>query len=117
MKFRFFGFILIVLLSCNSDDAENTINCLFAGADFDVNHSIDPDNSLMVNFTVDYDGEFNLDNSVDWDFGDGTTQTLSGTQASHEYSSPGNYSVKVKPTIRDGGAFCTPELTENVSVN
>ena len=110
-------FALILLFNCSSDDSKDTIDCLFAASDFSVDHSIDSSNSLLVHFTISYDGENTLDDSKIWNFGDGTTQTLTGNQVSHEYSAAGSYSVTVKPTIRNGDAYCSPTLTENVTVN
>ena len=107
----------LLLINCSNDDAENVIDCLFVGADFHVNHTVDGSNEKLVMFTVTYDGEHTLDSSIKWDFGDGTVETLPGTTVTHEYSAAGNYTVKIRPNAREGSAFCTPELTENVVVN
>ncbi|MCF1191841.1 PKD domain-containing protein [Mangrovimonas sp. AS39] len=111
-------FVFAVLsFGCHKDDAEETIDCLFASVDFDVNHAIDSNNTSIVEFTITYTGVHALDNAKIWDFGDGTIQTLNGNTVSHTYLSSGSYTVKVKPTIRNGDAYCTPELTENVTIN
>ena len=49
--------------------------------------------------------------SVDWDFGDG--KTGSGMEISHEYSSNGDYQVKMKVGYNNG---CSGEVIKNVAV-
>lgn len=108
-------FTLVGFSSCKKE-AEEVIDCLFVSADFDVTHTVE-ESTKTATFTVDYDGEHTLRNSIEYDFGDGSTQTISGTTATHVYSSAGSYTVKVKPTVEHAGSYCTPELTENVTIN
>ncbi|AUS05445.1 PKD domain-containing protein [Pseudotamlana carrageenivorans] len=102
--------------SCGSDDAENAIDCLFEPVNFNVNHVISPKNSKEVSFILLYTGEHNLDEEVTWNFGDGTTLKISGTRATHTYSDAGSYKVVVKPTVRNGDAFCSPSVDRNINV-
>ena len=66
---------------------------------------------LTVQFTDNssvYDGSFTPTHTVRWDFGDGTTSTL--TSPSHTYSEPGLYTVTL--TIRDAAGNTDTETKE-----
>ncbi len=58
-----------------------------------------------------------MDAAIEWDFGDGNTRSINGTTAEHTYFAPGTYEVKIKPTVRNGGAFCSPTKSETVVIN
>ncbi len=106
------------IFSCSDDDPDNVIDCLFEGAYFKINHTADSNNVKTITFTVTYDGEETLDNNIKWDFGDGSAeQTISGTTATHTYTNSGDYTVKIKPTVRNGDAYCTVEKELNITVN
>ena len=119
LRFVFLAVVLFAVslnYSCKKD-AENIIDCLFEPANFTFDHTIDTQDPKKVSFTITYSGEHTLDNSNPWDFGDGTTQTISGTTTTHTYSSAGTYIVKVQATTRNGDAYCTVELSETVTIN
>lgn len=102
--------------SCSSDDTENVIDCLFEPVNFSVKHVATPGSTKEIVFTLSYSGEYNLDQEVEWNFGDGTTMKISGTQATHTYAVAGVYKVVIKPTVRNGDAYCTPSLDRNINV-
>jgi DNA-binding beta-propeller fold protein YncE len=65
-----------------------------------------------VNFTATGTGEGTL--TYKWDFGDGTEETpyLPSPNASHSYSAPGHYSVRV--TITDGSTTANAVFTQTI---
>lgn len=96
---------------------DDVIDCLAEGLQVGVNHSVDTQNSKTIHFEVTYSGDHQLDNSIKWDFGDGTVKTLNGATAQHTYSSTGTFHAKAEITVRNGEAWCGHDLTETVDVN
>ena len=106
--------IMALSYSCKKD-AEHVINCLFEH--FSIDHTIDAQDPKTVTFTVSYDGEHTLENSIVWNFGDGHTETISGTTAVHTYSASGTYEATARVTVTEGDSYCTHNPTESVTVN
>lgn len=103
-----------ILTSCGKVE-EDIVDCVGQSAFFDINHTVSAGNPLQVTFSLHYSGSgHTLNNSVKWDFGDGTPiQTLSGTTATHTYSSTGHYTAKAKATLNTG---CSSDLHEPISL-
>ncbi len=119
LRFVFLAFVLFTVTlnySCKKE-VENTIDCIFQPAYFTLKHTVDAQDTKKVNFEITYTGEHALDNSVAWNFGDGTTKTVNGTTAEHTYSASGTYSAKANVTVRNGDSYCTIELDESVTIN
>ena len=103
-------------ISCK-DNIEDTIDCLSESFLFKVSHTADAQDAKKITFKVTYSGDHKLDNSVKWDFGDGTIETK-GTEVTHTYSSTGTFTVKAMDiTVRNGDAWCGHELDTKVTIN
>jgi PKD repeat protein len=109
--------LISILSACSSSDSENIISCVFEGANFNLSSNVSAANSKEVNFTLTYTGDETLDNSIVWDFGDGTTGTFSGNSVSHTYSTTGTFRVVAKPTLRNGDAFCSITKDREITIN
>ena len=110
-------FAISMSFSACKKDTEDVIDCLADGFLVEVSHTADTQNSKIIHFEVTYSGDHQLDNSIKWDFGDGTTETLSGATAQHTYSATGTFHAKAEITVRNGDAWCGHDLTETVDVN
>ena len=106
-----------ISFSACKKDTEDFIDCFAEGALVHINHTVDTQNSKTIHFEVTYSGDHNLDNSIKWDFGDGTVETLNGATAQHTYSATGTFHAKAEITVRNGDAWCGHDLTETVDVN
>ncbi|MHA3788679.1 PKD domain-containing protein [Flavobacterium hauense] len=109
-------FSLAWLGSCGNDDG-NVIDCLGENLFMDVSHTVDTEDPHKISFTYSYNGEKTLDSKINWDYGDGKKETLTGTTATHTYAQPGKYTVKIQPTVRAGGGSCSPELERHITIN
>lgn len=110
----FIAFIFLAFVSCDKE-AASVADCLGENLLLSIDHEISADNTKKVDFTVKYYGtDHTLDNSVQWDFGDGATQTATGKTVSHLYTTNGNYTAKAKVSLNGGS--CSYELKENVTV-
>lgn len=108
-------FTTTTLSSCSDDDVKDVINCFGQNALTKIEHSSSTLNTLQVSFTLDYFGDLTLDNSLKWDFGDGTPlQTATGNTISHTYASTGTYTVVAKVSLNNGG--CAYDTTRTITV-
>lgn len=108
--------------SCKKDDniVASVIDCAFEwDLFFHLSESVpDATNPLNVEFTVTYTGTEALNHTVKWNFGDNSSET-SGTTVTHEYATPGDYTVKANLTIDQTGKdnFCYHTITKTITVN
>lgn len=116
LNFALVLFSLAWLGSCGSDDG-NVIDCLGENLFMDVAHTVDTEDPNTIHFTFSYDGEKTLDNKINWDYGDGKKETVTGTTATHTYTAAGSYTVKIQPTVRKGSGSCSPELERHITIN
>jgi hypothetical protein len=80
-----------------------------------LHHNADAQSPKLINFHIEYDGEHTLNNSVEWDFGDGQTATLTGLTASHTYAAAGSFHVKATVKFTDND--CSPDINRTVDVD
>ncbi len=104
------------MTACDKDDAKSIVDCLGESIFLDAHHSISGENPMQVNYSVTYEGSHTLNNTVKWDFGDGTQQTVTGTEVSHVYSQPGNYKATASVKVSVNGSTCSSDLHEHVTV-
>lgn len=100
-------------MACNADDYK-IVNCFGEALAVDISYSIPDGNPKTRNFNVAYDGDYTLNNTIKWNYGDGTEQTVSGPEASHTYPQAGNYTAIATITIDD--TSCSFDLTVEVFV-
>lgn len=111
----FIAILFLGILSCDKEE-KSIVSCLGENLLFTIDHEIADENPKQVNFTTAYFGtSHTFDDTVNWDFGDGTVQPINGKTASHLYTASGNYTVKANVSL-NGGA-CSYTLTEHVTVN
>ena len=117
-KYNILGIFLIIgicfFYSCHKDSGES-ISCLGELTHIHLDHTIDADNAKKVSLDVSYTGKYTLDNSINWDFGDGT-KTSGGKSIEHTYSNTGTFTVTAKVTLKNGDAYCSTEKTEKVNI-
>ena len=102
-------------ISCKKNQ-EDTIDCLVERVRVHIDHTVNAQDPKTINFEITYLGEYKIDNSIKWDFGDGHVET-GDTTVNHTYSGPGTFHANAEVTIRNGDAWCTYELEETVTIN
>lgn len=106
--------VILILTACHKDDGKSIVDCFGESLFVNVHHSIAAENPKQVNYTITYSGSYSLNTTVVWKFGDGTEQTLTGTQATHIYSQPGNYTATA--VVKLNGPSCTFNVNEHVTI-
>ncbi|MDR2273570.1 MAG: PKD domain-containing protein [Sphingobacterium sp.] len=96
---------LFGVLSCSDKVEKSMVDCLGESLLIGVNHKATNDDPLKIDFNVSYHGEHELNNSIKWDFGDGSSETLNGAAASHTYKQVGTYTVIAKVGLTGGCSF------------
>ncbi|HKO77502.1 MAG TPA: PKD domain-containing protein [Flavobacterium sp.] len=108
--------ILFLNFSCSKDDVSKGIDCVAESFFVKLKHTTDAANPKKINYEIEYTGSYTL-SSVKWTFGDGTTETVSGTTVSHIYTEAGTFTVKADVTIKKDNESCTSSHTKSVTVN
>lgn len=106
MKIKFFAvlsLLLIVMASCK-DDIEEATDCIGESVFTSMKHQASASNAREVTFTIEYIGDHTV-SSVDWDFGDGSTQNVQGLTATHTYSAPVTANVTANIHLSGGCSF------------
>jgi len=120
MKFKAIILIVVVALlisfSCSKSDIEKGIDCVAESVFVKLKNSTDATNIKKMNYEIEYTGSYTL-SSVKWTFGDGTTETVTGTTVSHIYPAAGTYTVKADVTIKKDKESCTSSPTRSVTIN
>jgi len=119
MKVKSIFFLLSILLALNSScrrDTEDVIDCVTEAFFVGLTHSVDPGDSKKINFQINYSGAYAV-TSVDWDYGDGNSESINGTTAVHTYQQAGSFTVRAKVNIKNGSATCTIEPEKTITVN
>ncbi|WP_316788283.1 PKD domain-containing protein [Pedobacter frigoris] len=107
--------MIMGFVSCKKQ-AAGIIDCLGESILTSFSHTTDANNPKKVNFVVKYSGSHTL-SSVKFEFGDGQTETVAGTTASHTYAGAGTYSVKARVTLKNNKATCEVDPVKQVVVN
>lgn len=103
------------LVSCGDDDAKSIVDCFGENLLVTVDHTKAAGNPKQVNFEVEYFGEKNLDNTLKWNFGDGTApQNITGTTVTHTYANPGSYETTVTISLNNGG--CSFDVKKHITI-
>lgn len=104
LKFLVVAIVIGAIASCSPDKIiESATDCLFESALVFIDHTKATEDPKKVTFEITYDGEKNLDENIKWDFGDGTpVQTLTGTTATHTYTTTGSYTAKAVVSLNRG---------------
>ena len=116
VKTLFFAITIAAIASCSPDKLiESATDCLFDSALVFIDHTKASEDPKTVTFEITYDGEKNLDENIKWDFGDGTpVQTLTGTTATHTYTTAGSYTAKAVVTLNQGK--CSYDKHNTISI-
>src|SRR5690606_3216652 len=106
---------VLVTVCCNDDDAESAADCLNEASFLNVNHSVNSENPMIVDFSVAYIGVYSLYHSVKCDVADSmSVLSFNGSTVYHTFSSSGTYTVKDKISLNNGR--CSFEITETVNL-
>jgi hypothetical protein len=106
---------LILSISCKKA-TEETIDCVVELLFASIYYTADPVDPKEVTLTVDYGGQFNI--SVLWEYGDGTSETKSGTTTIHHYTNAGSYNVKANITLsQEKYSSCSTSKEKTVDVH
>ncbi|MGJ5641082.1 PKD domain-containing protein [Formosa sp. S-31] len=119
VKHDIFGlliFALLLLLNCSNDEVEGGIDCQLEQSHFQLNHSINTKNIRLVSFDLNYRGEYLYKGISRWDFGDGTIQDITSKTLSHTFSTPGTYTITVRPSLENETMYCEPLLTTTLII-
>ena len=115
--FKAMLFIAVFGLTSCEKEIEGIINCLGEATGLNFDHSISSADPKVVTLTVMYSGDFTLQNTVQWDFGDGKKLTTSTTSTTHTYSASGTYTAKAITTVKKGDKSCEFENMETIIIN
>lgn len=104
------------LIACCNDDIKSVVDCFGESLLLDVHHSKATENPKQVSFEVSYLGDHSLDGTIKWNFDDGTAvETLTGTTATHTYTSAGTYHATATVSLNGGG--CSYDVKETVTID
>lgn len=114
MKPKLFIVILAVFFftACCKDDIADVMDCAGDALLTSVDHDASDGNPREVTFTVIH-GDNPEIGSVDWNFGDGRTQTSNSPTITHTYAEAGSYQVSLKVHLVKS---CSFDKTKNVTV-
>jgi len=104
-----------VFFSCRKT-TEKIVDCFGQSLLTSFSHTTDAANPKKVDFTAKHSGELSIA-SVKFEYGDGQSQTVTGTTASHTYAAAGTYSVKARITLTNGKGTCETDPVRSVTVN
>lgn len=105
--------VITLTVSCGKED--DIVDCFGESLLLSIHHYKSAENLKEVNFTVKYSGDHPFDNTVKWNFGDGTpVQTFTGKEAKHTYQNPGSYTAKATVSLNNGK--CSYDLDETVTI-
>ena len=102
-----------------ADVIEETIDCTVDSWFLKINADVDASNSKLIHFTFvndDSSEKYTLDNEINWDFGDGVTETSQGLTISHTYANTGSYTVKGSYTLNKGSKSCSSHKQKAINV-
>lgn len=104
---------IVLLLSCNKDDASDVVGCagyaLLTIVDYDASDT-DPHE---ITFTVLH-GDNPSIRSISWNFGDNITQNSNTNTITHTYAQPGTYQVSLTVHLANS---CSFDKTKSITVH
>ncbi len=111
----FFLCAVVLSLSCRKA-TEDTIDCVVELLFASISHTSNPNDAKEITLMVNYAGGYNI--SVEWEFGDGTSETKVGTTATHRYVTSGTYEVKANMTLSgENHTSCSTSKSKTIDVN
>ncbi len=107
---------LMLSLSCKKR-ADEVIDCGLELLFTSLSYIANPDDPKEIDFSLtQYDEEFTT--TVEWLFGDGTSETKTGVTTSNRYDTAGRYEVKANITLSgDHHVSCSVSKSKTVDVN
>jgi hypothetical protein len=108
--------VFLLMQGACQKSTESVVDCIAESFFVSVKYKPDTSSSKKINFEVNYSGA-NTVQSVEWIYGDGNTEKVNGTTATHTYTNAGPYTVKAKVLITKGSTTCTPEPEKSITVN
>ncbi|WP_026966813.1 PKD domain-containing protein [Algoriphagus terrigena] len=114
MRIKFFAVLSLILIAMTSckDVLEDITDCVGESAFTTMKHEASASNAREVTFTIAYIGSHTV-SSVDWDFGDGSTQNVKGLTVTHTYSAPETANVSANVHLAD---VCSFEIKKSVTI-
>lgn len=98
---------------------DDVIDCSIESMLLSVKYEVDTTNTKLVHFEFvnnDTDGDFTQDAAVEWDFGDGSTDTSTDNKIDHTYANTGDFKVVATYTLRRGSASCNGSKDKTVTI-
>ncbi len=108
--------IILLSLSCRKA-VENVIDCLFEGGYITIEHSANAGNSKIITFTLTYDGEYSLENTVTWNFGDGSPEVTGNKTITKTYENAGTYDVQAHWKVTHKHESCSSTKSKKITVD
>lgn len=105
---------LVLSLSCKKA-AEEAIDCVIELVFTTISYNADPSNPKDLTLSVNYAGNFTI--TIVWNYGDGTSETKTGTSTTHTYDKPGSYQVEANITLSgENYSSCSTKKSKTVDV-
>ena len=106
---------LMLSISCKKT-TEEIIDCVLELTFTFISYTVSIDDPKQIAFSVNYDEEFTT--TVEWLFGDGTSEIKTGVTTTHRYDTAGRYEVKANITLSgDHHVSCSVSKSKTVEVN
>ncbi|RAJ05016.1 hypothetical protein LX64_02170 [Chitinophaga skermanii] len=96
--------------------ADAVVDCLGESLLTSIKVNVDATNPKLVHVEVNYSGSLTVA-SVTYNYGDGTTETLTAKTSSHVYTAAGTYTVTTSIKLTRGSSTCTPSPKKTITVN
>jgi len=110
--------VYVTVMPACKEITEDIIDCTIESAELSVHSEADEPNPKKIHFEFrnNSSGDFKLDPSIHWDFGDGQTITTTNLKPYHTYATSGTFHVVASFTLRRGDASCTGTKKHDVDV-
>lgn len=112
-----FSCFLFVDFSCKKA-TEDIVDCIIESMFISVNADLDDTKPNLMHFKITYNGgdDVKLDNTINWDFGDGN-KINADTIVDHTYANAGNYEAVISYTLRNGdGSSCSSSSKKQIVI-
>lgn len=103
---------VFTLSSCVKRDAEDIVDCVGQSLLTIFNHQASTTNSHEITFSVTHSSDPQVQ-SVNWNFGDGNSQTVNSTSVTHTYINTGTYQVNFTVKLSNG---CSYDKSKSITV-